>query len=388
MVRFLRDPLSPLWSNEELPMKAKVHPLRLVVKALLLFALINIAYAWLQPPVSRLSLYNVIFPGRMRLPFDDGSSSYTVMIDDVGAMLASHAVAKPKAEDEYRVLLIGDSSLWGETLPPQESISEQWNALNKQCEGNSIKFYNLGYPHPSVIKDLIILEKAVEYDPDLVVWFTTLNSLIPRRISAFMDANREDALRLIDRYDLAFPERDTLIQMEPSFYERTIVGQRSYLNRWFKLQLLGFVWSADRTDMDMQDSPESVEVNPPDVEAHVLYRQMEPTTDLQKLMVFEAFTAGQEIAGSTPILIVNEPMFIASGENSDLRYNRGYPRWAYDQYRTAMQAEANRSQWNYLDLWNTIPPEYFSDTALHLSAQGERLLIEQVDPLVQSMLCQ
>ena len=140
--------------------------------------------------------------------------------------------------------------------------------------------------------------------------------------------------------------------------------------------------------MDMQDSPESVEVNPPDVEAHVLYRQMEPTTDLQKLMVFEAFTAGQEIAGSTPILIVNEPMFIASGENSDLRYNRGYPRWAYDQYRTAMQAEANRSQWNYLDLWNTIPPEYFSDTALHLSAQGERLLIEQVDPLVQSMLCQ
>lgn len=368
-------------------MKAKIHPLRLAVKALLLFALINIAYAWLQPPVSRLSLYNVIFPGRARLPFDDGSNSYTVMIDDVGAMLASHAVAKPKQEDEYRVLLIGDSSIWGEVLLPNESISEQWNSLNNQCKGKSIKFYNLGYPHPSVIKDLIILEKAVEYDPDLIVWFTTLNSLIPRRVSAFMDANREDAFRLIDRYDLAFPERDTLIQMEPSFYERTIVGQRSYLNRWFKLQLLGFVWSADRTDMDTQYSPETVEVNSPDVEGHVLYRQMEPMTDLQKLMVFEAFLAGQEIAGSAPILFVNEPMFIASGENSNLRYNRGYPRWAYDQYRAAMQEEANRSQWNYLDLWNTIPPEYFSDTALHLSAQGERLLIEQVDPIVESMLC-
>ena len=140
--------------------------------------------------------------------------------------------------------------------------------------------------------------------------------------------------------------------------------------------------------MDMQYFPENVEGNSPDVEDHVLYRQMEPTTDLQKLMVFEAFAAGQEIAGVTPILFVNEPMFIASGENSDLRYNRGYPRWAYDQYREAMREEAIRSQWKYLDLWNTIPPEYFSDTALHLSAEGERLLIEQVDPLVKSMLCQ
>ena len=369
-------------------MRSDVHPLRLVAKALLLFVFVNAAYALAQPPVSSLSLYNVMFPGRMRLPFDDGSSTYTVMIDDVSAMLASHAVAKPKPEDEYRVLLIGDSSVWGETLLPNESISEQWNALNNQCKGKTIKFYNLGYPHPSVIKDLIIVEESVEYDPDLIVWFTTLNSLIPRRISAFMDANREDALRLMDTYDLAFPERETLIQLEPSFYQRTIIGQRSYLNRWFKLQLLGFVWSADRTDMDMQYFPENVEGNSPDVEDHVLYRQMEPTTDLQKLMVFEAFAAGQEIAGVTPILLVNEPMFIASGENSDLRYNRGYPRWAYDQYREAMREEAIRSQWKYLDLWNTIPPEYFSDTALHLSAEGERLLIEQVDPLVKSMLCQ
>ena len=368
-------------------MKAHVRPLRLVVKALLLFALVNVAYAVIQPPVSRLSLYNVIFPGRIRFPFDDGSSLYTVMIDDAGAMLASHEVARPKPEDEYRVLLIGDSSIWGEMLPPQESISAQWNILNDQCKGKTIKFYNLGYPHPSVIKDLIILEESVDYDPDLIVWFTTLNSLIPRRISAFMEANREDALRMMDEYDLAFPEKDALAQMTPSFYERTLIGRRSNLNRWFKLQMLGFVWSADGTDLDLQYAPETLEENSPDVESHVLYRQMEPTADLQKLMVFEAFAAGREIAGSIPILIVNEPMFIASGENSDLRYNKGYPRWAYDQYREAMQAEAIRSQWNYLDLWNTIPPEYFSDTALHLSAEGERLLIEQVDPLAQSLVC-
>lgn len=165
------------------------------------------------------------------------------------------------------------------------------------------------------------------------------------------------------------------------------MGQRSNLNRWFKLQMLGFVWSANSTDMELQDFTEAVVSNSPNVEDHILYRQMEPTTDLREMMVFEAFAAGREIVGPIPILIVNEPMFIASGENSDLRYNRGYPRWAYDQYREAMQTEAIRSQWNYLDLWNTIPPEYFLDTALHLSAEGERLLIEQVDPLAQSLVC-
>jgi hypothetical protein len=45
-----------------------------------------------------------------------------------------------------------------------------------------------------------------------------------------------------------------------------------------------------------------------------------------------------ERAGDVPVLLINEPMFISSGQNSDLRYNSFYPRWAYDQYR-AMLAE-------------------------------------------------
>lgn len=369
-------------------MKAEVHPLRIVVKALLLFTLVNIVYALVEPSVSQFSPYNLIFPGRVRLPFDSGLDPYIVMIDKVDAMIASHAISKPKGETEYRVVLIGDSSVWGETLSPQESISEQWNGLNNQCGDRVIKVYNLGYPHPSVIKDLIILEEAVEHDPDLIVWFTTLNTLIPRRISAFLAANRDDALRLLDKYDMAFIERDALIQMEPTFYERTLVGQRSYLNRWAKLQLLGFIWSATGTDINMANFAETVETISPDVENDLLYRQMEPTTDLKKQMLLDALSAGHEIAGSVPVLVVNEPMFIASGENKEVRYNEGYPRWAYDQYRNAMLEESLRSQWNYLDLWNRIPPEYFSDTPLHLTAEGERQLIEQINPTLQSIACQ
>ena len=39
------------------------------------------------------------------------------------------------------------------------------------------------------------------------------------------------------------------------------------------------------------------------------------------------------------MLLVNEPMLISNGANSEIRYNFFYPRWAYDEYRS-MLAEA------------------------------------------------
>jgi hypothetical protein len=86
-------------------------------------------------------------------------------------------------------------------------------------------------------------------------------------------------------------------------------------------------------------------------------------------------------------MIINEPMFVSSGTNSDLRYNAFYPRWAYDQYREAISAQAQMARWNFLDLWNVIPPDNFSDAGLHLSARGEQLLIQQINPALQSISC-
>ena len=160
-------------------MKTEIHPLRLLVKALLLFILLNIIYAVIDPPIYGVSTYNVLFPGRVRFPFGEGSDPYTVAVDNLDVMMASHAIAAAKDAEEYRVVIIGDSSIWGEGLTPEESISGQWNQLNNQCNHRKLKFYNLGYPHPSAVKDLMILERAMEYDPDMIVWFVTLNTLVP-----------------------------------------------------------------------------------------------------------------------------------------------------------------------------------------------------------------
>ena len=366
-------------------MTSNIKPLRVLVKALCLFAIVNVVYALIDPQRPIISGYNVLFPGRTRLPFGVAGDPYTVTVDDIDAMFASHAIAGRKGADEYRVALIGDSSIWGEDMGAYEMISEQWNALNIPCGAKTIKTYNLGYPHPSILKDLVILNKATEYQPDLIIWFVTLNTLISQRVNPFLAANEQQVMKTVETYNIPFELGDVLRQYEPSFYDKTLVGQRSNLARQFKLQVLGVLWAATGADSD----PRALHNDVPDSEipGDLRYHGMQPPDDIQKILLFNALAAGQDMAGTVPILIVNEPIFITQGKHAAVRYNAVYPRWAYDQYRKYLAAQAQTAGWNYLDLWNAVPPEYFSDTSLHLSVSGERRLIHQIDPALQSTVC-
>ncbi len=362
-------------------MKSDIQPLRLVVKAVCLFVIINIGYALFAPRVSEVSAYNFLFPGLTRLPF---GGSFSVMIDNVDPMLASHRIAAPKAQDEYRVVLLGDSSVWGENLRAYDIISEQWNRLHLRCGDKTIKVYDLGYPHPSVVKDLVILDKAVEYKPDLIIWFVTLNTLNPRQINPFLEANRERVIDLLKAYHIPFAYSENLNQTSPSFYDRTLIGQRSILARQIKLQLLGAVWAATDTDSDEVSGQEPLDYN---VGKNPLYRGMDSSQDITNLLLFGALAAGMDISHPTPVLIVNEPIFVTTEEYATVRYNAMYPRWAYDQFRTALAEQAHARGWNYLDLWNAIPPEDFLDAGVHRSAASQQLLIQQINPTLQSMAC-
>lgn len=346
---------------------------------------VNILYALVGPPGWSISAYNFVLPGRARLPFGIAGDPYTVTDDNVDVMFATHAISAAKGDREYRVVLIGDSSIWGDDLAARETISEQWNMLNVQCENLTIITYNLGYPHPSVLKDLVILDKAMEYNPDLIVWFVTLNTLISQRINPFLAGNSERALDLLDAHHIPFERGDALRQSQPGFFERTVIGQRSNLARQIKLQMLGMVWAATGADVD----PASIhnEVASAEVADDPLYRGMQPPADLKAMLLFSALTAGHEIAGRVPVLIVNEPIYVTTEDHSTMRYNNVYPRWAYDQYRQYLADQAHGAGWNYLDLWDAVSPEYFSDAGVHLSAAGERLLAQRINPALRSMAC-
>ena len=119
----------------------------------------------------------------------------------------------------------------------------------------------------------------------------------------------------------------------------------------------------------------------------IRFGDLSTPTDLHSVLLLDHLHAGVVLSGNIPVLFVNEPMFIASGRDSDLNYNSAYPRWAYDQYRAILSSEAAANGWNYADLWNALPQADFSDNPLHLTPAGERLLAQKLQPAVRQAAC-
>src|SRR5690606_12709185 len=87
-------------------------------------------------------------------------------------------------------------------------------------------------------------------------------------------------------------------------------------------------------------------------------------------LTLDAFPAAQQILGETPLLVINEPVMISQGANSDIRYNFYYPRRAYDDYRQIMEAAMRDEGIPYLDTWDIVPVEEFTNSAIHLDRRG------------------
>jgi hypothetical protein len=119
----------------------------------------------------------------------------------------------------------------------------------------------------------------------------------------------------------------------------------------------------------------------------VAYHGMQPPALDEARLAFGVLDTGLRAAGETPVLLVNEPILISAGKNSDIRYNFFYPRWAYDQYRQLLSEQARSNSWTYLDLWNLIPANQFTNSAIHLTPTGERLLAERVGQAILQQTC-
>ncbi len=338
------------------------------LKAVILFVIFNLGFAFLPTKEGpRFSLYQGIVPGRERLPFGETPQrSYNLSLYDLDAMMSSLRLAGPiKPADEFRVLLIGDSATWGTLLRPEETLAGQLDQMGlKTPAGQRMRFYNLGYPTMSLAKDLMILDAAMVYDPDLVLWLVTLESLpVDKQFeSPLVQHNPTRVKRLVAAYDFPLAPPDSTL-----FWQRTWVGQRRALADRLRLQLYGVMWAATGID---QDYPEQYAAAARDLDADVKFHQWAGPELLEAEMFYAAFAAGKQIAGDVPLLVINEPMLISDGKNSDIRYNFYYPRWAYDAYRQEMERRLRAVGLPYLDAWDVVPQTQFTNSAVHLSPMG------------------
>lgn len=351
-----------------------------LLKTLLLLLLANLIFAALNPlpALARLSAYNVLFPGRERLPFGERPDlAYNLSLFSLDAMLASHEANQDKQPGEYRVLVVGDSSVWGTLLTNEQTLTGQINAARLTLpDGRSVRAYNLGYPTISLTKDLVLLTRLARFQPDMVLWLTTLEAFPRTRqlTSPVLQRNPEAVRSLIDRFDLSLDAQDPAL-VDPSLWDRTIFGQRRALADVFRLQMYGVLWSSTGID---QYIPDSYEPRANDLPADTAFQGLQPPRLNPDDLSLDVLAAGMSLFPDLPVILINEPMFTADGENSDIRYNFFYPRWAYDNYRQIMQQQAAQYGWRYLDLWDAVPSAEFTNSAIHLSPAGSTLLAGRV----------
>jgi hypothetical protein len=376
---------------------ANMHPLdarmakNVLVKGLVLFILANLAFAACYPMQSlgKISAYNRLLPGRERLPYGEiPASAYNLNLFNLEAMFASHQIAHPaKPAGEYRIILIGDSSIWGFLLPVEQTLSTYLNhtlADLRTPDQRQVRVYNLGYPVMSVAKDLLLLSYAMQYQPDLIVWGVTLESLPydKQLFPPLLENNGPAVQALFESYQIG-ANLDAKRLPTPSFWQRTLWGARRPLADLARLQLYGVLWAATGIDQDIPATYEPrMEDLPPDESFHNLAPPVLHPEDL----FLEALTAGVRLAGDIPLVIFNEPTFISQGENSHIRYNFFYPRWAYDDYRSLMRALSEQNHWLYLDLWDIIPGSEFTNSAVHLSAAGSQQLALRLAEAIRAVV--
>lgn len=374
-------------------MENKINPWRLLVKALLLYVAVNLAFSYFNPPVGKLSLYNTLVAGRERFPFERTrglQAIYNVAIfEDLDALFASHIIsAAPKPADEYRVILLGDSSVWGLGSEADNTITEQLNRLDlKSCDGRNVRFYNLGYPGPFVLKDMLLLKHALTYQPDMALWFVTLYSFTPTELEedAFIAPHVTEIKQIVDTYEIKDYTRGFDQQR---FWDRTVFGQRVRMKRYFELQMFALPWQATGIDYQQEEVKFWKTDIPADETYLNRYNSAEEWNKVKHSFTDDILDAGTQLAGDTRIVFVNEPIFAADPNQYPLRYNAFYPRWTYDAYREYLSFKMSDSGYIYADLWNVIPNEEFSDDPFHLTTQGEQMLAEKLSPYILNNSCQ
>jgi hypothetical protein len=343
-----------------------------LLKTTTLFIGLNLLYAALNPlpGFSQLTFYNSLLPGRERLPFaENPADAYSISLHRLEGIFASHRIAHTqKQEDEFRVIALGDSGVWGWLLDNDQTLTACLNRGNYLTpDGRTMRVYNLGYPVTSVLKDALILQQALRYRPDAVLWLTTLQALYKdeQLRHPIMRNNQDLARAFIEQYELDLNTND--LPAEPGFWRRTIIGHRRELADLLRHQIYGIAWMVTGVD----------HTNPKFFEARIenlLAGEDIPTRgyievggDLKPYLSFDVIGAAITLAGEAgvPVLLVNEPIFRTSGVNKETRYNDLYPRWAYDDYRRLLNNEATAHGWHYLDEWEAVPNDQFTDYPLH-----------------------
>lgn len=362
--------------------------LRVLVKALILVVLVNALLLQLQiNPVRTLILLNtwdLLGRGRARLTYPSDFQNGQLPLE---ALLAAHEISVPKLPDEYRVVLLGESGIAGWGVADEDTLSGQLTGRRMVIDGRRLIAYNLAYPQPGAARDLLVLDAALAYDPDVIIWFVTPAALNndPEIIGAnrvFYGLNERRLNHLVARHSVLLEEwyaahAPGLLEVEPLWQRYVAIDDQELLPIWLNTLFYPFF----TPDLAISDRRIGLEPVPEDAR----YTEETPGFDPMPNEAWNLILAGclRADAEGSALLVVNEPMLIGYGSHSDENYNSNYQRALYDRYRDTLTGFAEEYHLWYADLWNVVPAERFTDTPLHADAEGYTMLSASLEAILE-----
>lgn len=370
------------------------------------FVLINLIYALIQPMqfLGKVSVYGGLVPYRARFSFVEGSQPGVNAIN-LDEMFAAHEISAAPNPDEYRVGVFGSSAVWGYGMAWDTTLSACLTARGARLpNGRRIRAFNLGYPQPSGLRDALIMQRAVNYQLDAILWFVGGVSLFrPNQtsVSGILDANPRDVYQLLDRYPIYLPPDQPVPPREKPLWARTLVNNRNELATWLNDQIYGLRWQqtqVDNTPFVDVVYDERIAQHTPVLDALFTLQQSWSAEQVTaRDLAFDVISAMHTMTNSAnvPLLMFFEPMWTIppntapdsvqdSVSGADLRYNVYYPRWYFDLVRQTAITEGARKGWTIQSWYDALPNRVFTDSPFHYSPEAACMLADKLIPALTS----
>lgn len=354
-----------------------------LIKAVVIAAVINgigLMLGW--DPVGRIvtwSTWELQPEGRQRLAYPSDFQNGQLPVD---ALVAAHALSEA-GPDEFNVIILGESGVAGWGLEDDETLSAQMTAAGWQVEGQAVTAYNLAYPQPNAARDLLILDGALDYDVDMVLWFLSPSSLnnAPDPTGAnrvFFNINRDQVDNLLAEYDPLlgdwYDQVGRTLMNEPGWWEPFFfIHDADLLPVWFNSLFYPY------TEPDIARFGAQVGLG--EVPESARYTDDMPGFNPMPNATWGTLIAGCRMAAEhdARLVLVNGPILIGEGGSADVNYNSLFERALYDRYHEALADFTAGNGLLYIDVWDVIPREHFTDTPQHADREGFALVTEALE---------
>jgi GDSL-like Lipase/Acylhydrolase family len=306
-------------------------------------------------------------------------------------LLRQHEVCWRDQPDEQRVMLFGNSAVFGFPLPVEQSFGALLNAHFAAAHVPA-HLFNLAWVYTYQVRDALIMHEALRYDPDVIVYPITLGDMVHVApmlwLAGFFESNVEP---LTDMAEAPPPGLGEPFARYQSF-ERGQGIVRRLFNRLrdvgLSLRLMIHRHAVVLTQRIATLPPEAA----PPAETGGAYdcaRTLSLAADRfrdWRDWSMPAYLASLRAHSGAAMLLINWP--IAHEPNGEC-YNVRYSNALVAQFNEWLAAEAQRYGLAYLDLHDLLPPSDFIDS-LHITPAGQQRIAARVaaelDPIVLQRL--